>query len=82
MNEHGLNVVLDGSNSLFVEKSSGISTPIKYEHGRYYFDIWVQAPINKSIKQKGSDDMDTSNINRVKNKRIWVLGTDDQSEGF
>ena len=34
MNETGLKVVLDGSNSFFVEKQSGKSTPIEYENGR------------------------------------------------
>ena len=57
--------------------------PIKYEHGRYFFDIWAPAPIKKiAKKQQDSDDMDTSNINIIKNNRFWVLGTDDQSEGF
>ena len=47
MNETGLKVVLDGESSFFVEKSSGTSTPIKYENGRYFFDIWVPALVRK-----------------------------------
>ena len=82
MNETGLKVVLDGSNIFFIDKASGRSTPIKYEHGRYDFDIWVQPPIKTCKKQKDDDDMDTSNINRVKGNRFWVLGADDQAEGF
>ena len=84
MNETGLKVVLDGLNIFFIERSSGRSTPIKYEHGRYYFDIWVQAPIKPPIKQKNDDDMELgqfgNNIN--KHNMFWFLGADDQEEGF
>ena len=48
MNETGLKVVLDGEHSFFVEKGTGKSTPIRYEHGRYYFDIWAPTDIRKS----------------------------------
>ena len=84
MNETGLKVVLAGINSFFVEKRSGTSTPIKYEHGKYYFDIW--APAIKTTrssaanhKEKNDDDMDTDGVDNYKNSqdnRFWVLGTD------
>ena len=84
MNDTGWKAVLYGLNSFSIDKSSGISTPINYVHGRYYFDIWATARINKHTKQKSSNDMEVdqfgSNIN--KRNRIWVLGTDGEDEGF
>ena len=87
MNETGLKVVLDGENSFFVEKSSGKSTPIKYENGRYFFDIWVpasikqRAPGQNSRKAMECDHLDKINsINRQ--NRFWIFGADDQDEGF
>ena len=82
MNETGLKVVLDGANSFFVEKRSGKSTPIKYEQGKYHFDIW--APAIKTTKasstiRKSEDDMDTSEVDKNKgrkNNQFWILGTD------
>ena len=87
MNDTGLNVVFDGENSFFVEKSSGKPTPTKYENGRYFFDIWTPAFIKKhDIKQKGNDDMDCSQFGKInsinRKNRFWVLGADDQEEGF
>ena len=38
MNDTVLNVMLDASNSFFVENTSGTSIPIKYDNGRYFFD--------------------------------------------
>ena len=94
MNETGLKVILDGENSYIVDKWTGRTTPIKYEHGRYFFDIWAPAPIKNNIKkQTSSDDMDTSN-NKIKgnmeantnstqfSNRCWVLGTENEDEGF
>ena len=84
MNETGLRVILDGENSNIVEKTSGISTPIKYENGRYYFDMWVPAPIKSRIKKKRENDMELDQFGNSINRgnRFWVLGTDDQYEGF
>ena len=81
MNETGLKVVLDGVNSYFVEKRTGKSTPIKYEHGKYLFDIWAPG-VNHKSKKKNDDDMDTTDeveYNKAfhKNKKFWVFGTDD-----
>ena len=82
MNETGLNVVLDGLNSFFVEKSTGQSTPIKYDNGRHFFDIWAPAPIKASVKQqRNDDDMDFDVINKTKDNKYWVLGADEE-EGF
>ena len=85
MNQTGLRVVLDGEGSYFVEKSTGKSTPIKYEGGKYYFDIWAPADTNKrSIKTKSEDDMETDHISKIKNSgsRFWVLGTEDEISPF
>ena len=85
MNETGLKVVLDGINSYFVEKATGKSTPIQYEHGRYYVDIWAPAAIKSSIAdKKNNNDMEVDGIIKYKpiNNRCWVLGTDEESEGF
>ena len=80
MNETGLRVVLDGVESYFIEKHSGKSTPIKYEQGRYYFDIWVPSSIKKNDARKKhiNDDMQTDTINPIISyNNCWVLGTDD-----
>ena len=55
MHQTGLRVVLDGKSSYVVEQPSGKTAPIKYEHGRYFFDIWAPAPIKKHIKRQRDD---------------------------
>ena len=80
MNETGFAVVLDGIDSFFIEKTTGKSTPIKYEHGRYDFDIWAPAINKSSIASKSSDDVDCGHLG--KNNKCWVLGADDEDEGF
>ena len=80
MNESGLKVVLDGINSYFVDKRSNKSSPIKYEHGKYFFDVWAPSADDKQRDKKVDDDGDV-NMNPAFNKgdksnQCWVLGTD------
>ena len=85
MNETGLKVVLDGHESFFIEKTSGKSTPIRYESGKYFFDIWAPSIRDKKTRDRRVDDdaMDcnqTAKISGIRTKnRFEVLGTD---QGF
>ena len=42
MNQGGNAVVLDGNKSYILHKSTGNTTPIKYEDGQYVFHMWVK----------------------------------------
>ena len=88
MNETGLKVVLDGNESFFIEKKSGKITPIKYEGGKYFFDIWTPSVKNKKIKERreDSDEMDCNQAAKARGistrNRFEVLGTENDSQGF
>ena len=86
MNETGLQVELDGANSSLVGKDTVQSTPIKYEHGRYYFDICAPAMKKGIRKHNINNDMEVDEIDKLKtrmsNNQFWVLGTDSNEEGF
>ena len=94
MNQAGLVVVLDKSMCYFKEKSTGKIIRIKYDGGRYYFDIWTKAAPEIKTNNKGSDDMD---VDAVKQQQItqrqqqqhpqqsnifWILSTDEEESGF
>ena len=93
LNQAGLIVVLDGKFSYFKEKLSGKTTKLHYSGGRYYFDIWTEAP---KLQQEGarrqqqhqqpanSDDMEVDEIlRRQTSNKFWILSTDgDENSGF
>ena len=67
------------------KRPRGKSTPNNYEQVRSDFDIWAPAAIKDSIADKhNNNDMEVDGI--IKDKLIhnicWVLGADEESEGF
>ena len=86
-NATGSKAVLDGSNSFFVGKPTGQSTPIKHEHGIYAFDIWAPAPIKTNAKRDNDNNMEVDQSVNIfysinNSTQCWVLGADDADEGF
>ena len=90
MSQAGLIVILDGRDSYFQEKVTGKKTKLKYEGGRYYFDIWTEAPkheeskvdhqIGHKIRNSEPSDMEVDAVKR--SNRFWILGTDEGNSDF
>ena len=62
-------------------KMTGEITNIKYEGGKYYFDVWTEAPKVQFKKEKEvvnyEDAMDVDQIKKQqRNNQFWILGTD------
>ena len=77
MNKAGLNVVLGGVKSYFIEEHSGKSTPIAHEHGKYYFDRWAPK-IQPNNNWRNDNEVDNDDIGNRKGQhnKCWVFDTE------
>ena len=78
MNQNGNVVILDGKSSVMIHKPAGKVTPIMYEHGQFYFNIWVKSDGQEKNQYKPRE----GKAKVTTNNRYAALAVEEEDAGF